>query len=175
MAWFNKTLPPKPRVLVIEDNKVQADLIAQVVREPGLYEVMVAHNGKEGLDILSRYERGFDFLTNSITCILLDWQMPEMNGEEFLRTLRAKENRSPFKRHIPVVIITAYDDEELRLLAEDSALGLASAYLLKPLDERELLQVLKRIVIDKEAEIMRELLADQRSRWLQNMSDRRLK
>jgi Response regulators consisting of a CheY-like receiver domain and a winged-helix DNA-binding domain len=175
MVWFAKGPPAKPRVLVIEDNERQAELIAQVVRESGLYEVLVAHNGREGLEVLARHERGFDFLTNAITCILLDWQMPEMNGEEFLRTLRMKENRSPFKRHIPVVILTAYDSEELRLLAEDSTIGLSSAYLLKPFNEKELLQVLKRIVIDKEADIMRELLVDQRSRWLQNLSERRFK
>jgi CheY-like chemotaxis protein len=92
--------------------------------------------------------------------------MPKMHGEAFLRQLREKEKKSPFKRHIPVVIITAYGDNELRTLAEDSTLGLASAYLLKPFDEAELLHVVKRIVIDKEAEIMRELLVEQRSRWL---------
>jgi CheY-like chemotaxis protein len=175
MVWFAKAPPAKPRVLVIEDNERQADLIAQVVRESGLYEVLVAHNGKEGLEQLAKYERGFDFLTNAVTCVLLDWQMPEMNGEDFLRTLRSKENKSPFKRHVPVVILTAYDSDDLRLLAEDSTIGLSSAYLLKPLNEKELLQALKRIVIDKEADIMRELLVDQRSRWLQNLSERRLK
>jgi len=175
MSWFYKDTPEKPRILIVEDNQTQASLIAEVVRETGLYEVIIAHNGIQGLEILSRNERGFDFLTNAITCILLDWQMPEMNGADFLKILRSKESRSPFKRHVPIVIITAYDDDDLRLLAEDSAVGLASAYLLKPLEEAELLQIIKRIVIDKEAEIMRELLVDQRSRWLQNMTERRMK
>jgi YesN/AraC family two-component response regulator len=52
-------------------------------------------------------------------------------------------------------------------VAEDSSVGLASAYLLKPFDEGELLLTLKRIVIEKEGEIMRELLVEQRSRWAQ--------
>jgi CheY-like chemotaxis protein len=156
----------KPLVLIVEDNPRQAELIHQIVNETGLYEVLRAGNGEEAMAVLARHERGFDFLSNEIACILLDWQMPKMHGETFLRLLREKENKSPFKRHIPVVIISAYGDNELRMVAEDSSVGLASAYLLKPFDEGELLHTLKRIVIDKEGEIMRELLVEKRSRWL---------
>jgi CheY-like chemotaxis protein len=161
-----KNAKNKPLVLIVEDNLRQCELIASILNETGLYQVLTAGNGEEAITTLANYERGFDFLSNKVSCILLDWQMPKMHGEAFLRQLREKEKKSPFKRHIPVVIITAYGDNELRTLAEDSTLGLASAYLLKPFDEAELLHVVKRIVIDKEAEIMRELLVEQRSRWL---------
>jgi CheY-like chemotaxis protein len=170
MSWFSPVKYELPPVLLVEDNKRQAELTAQVIRESGLYEVLVAHDGKEALDILALHERGFDFLSNAISCILLDWQMPNMSGDMFLRLLRQKEHKSPFKRHIPVIIITAYGDNHLRMLAEDSSLGMASAYILKPFEETELLQSLKRVVYDREAEIMRELLIEQRSRWLQEIS-----
>jgi response regulator RpfG family c-di-GMP phosphodiesterase len=81
--------------------------------------------------------------------------------------------KSPFKRHIPVVIITAFGDNDLRKVAEDSTYGLASAYLLKPFEEAELLHTVKRIVFDKEAEVMRELLVEQRSRWVQELERNR--
>jgi CheY-like chemotaxis protein len=166
MAWFGRgNKQPKPLVLVVEDNQRQGDLIEQIIAETGMYQVLRAGNGEEAMAVLARHERGFDFLSNEISCILLDWQMPKMHGETFLRLLREKENKSPFKRHIPVVIISAYGDNELRMAAEDSSVGLASAYLLKPFDEGELLLTLKRIIIDKEGEIMRELLVEQRSRW----------
>ena len=157
----------KPQVLIVEDNERQSQLLAQIVNETELYQALVAYNGNDALAILDANQRGFDFLTNRISCILLDWQMPEMNGEEFLKRLREKENKNPFKRHIPVVIVSAYGDSERRMLAEDASFGLASAYLLKPFDEAELLNVLKRIVINKEGEIMRELMIEQRSRWLE--------
>lgn len=156
-----------PLVLLVEDNLRQAEMTRDIINETGLYQVVLAGNGEEALAELARHERGFDFLSNRIACILLDWQMPKMHGETFLRLLREKEKKSPFKRHIPVVIISAYGDNELRMLAEDSSIGMASAYLLKPFDEGELLYTLKRIVIDKEGEIMRELLVEKRSRWLQ--------
>jgi CheY-like chemotaxis protein len=165
---FNTGKPKtKPLVLLVEDNLRQAEMTRDIINETDLYEVILAGNGEEAMEELARHERGFDFLSNRIACILLDWQMPKMHGETFLRLLREKEKRSPFKRHIPVVIISAYGDNELRMLAEDSSIGMASAYLLKPFDEGELLYTLKRIVIDKEGEIMRELLVEKRSRWLQ--------
>lgn len=162
MPWISNK--KKPKVLLVEDNELQAELTAAAISESGLYEVLIAHNGEEAFRELARHERGFDFLTNDIACILLDWQMPKMDGTQFLRELRAKEQKSPFKRYTPVVILSAYGDNELRLKAEDSSHGLVSAYLTKPIDESELMHILKRIVFDKEAEIMRELLLEQRLR-----------
>ena len=164
MGWFANN--KKPKILLVEDNELQAELTASVITETGLYEVFIAHNGEEAFRELAAHERGFDFLTNDIDCILLDWQMPKMDGSQFLKELRTRELKSPFKRHTPVVIISAYGDNELRLRAEDTSHGLASAYLTKPIEESELLHVLKRIAFDKEAEIMRELLLEQRLKLL---------
>ena len=173
MSLFSKTnADDKPLILVVEDNERQSKLIADIINETGLYRALTAYNGYDAFEILSMHQRGFDFLTNKISCILLDWQMPRMHGEKFLTLLREKENKSPFKRHIPVVIISAYGDTERRMMAEDSVLGLASGYLLKPFDEVELLNILKRIVINKEAEVLRELLVEQRSRWMDEFRNR---
>lgn len=171
MSFFStkSTIEAKPLILVVEDNELQSELITKLVNETGLYRALTAYNGYDAFEILSMHQRGFDFLTNKITCILLDWQMPKMHGEMFLKLLREKENRSPFKRHIPVVIISAYDDRERRRIAEDPMLGLASAYLQKPFSEDQLLNILKRIVINKEAEVLRELLVEQRSRDAQEI------
>jgi CheY-like chemotaxis protein len=168
MNMFN-TKSGKPKILLVEDNELQAELTAEVIRETGLYEVFIAHNGVEAFNELSRHQRGFDFLTNSIACILLDWQMPKMDGTVFLKLLREQEAKSPFKRHTPVVIVSAFGDNELRLKAEDSSHGLASAYLTKPIDESELLHILKRIAYDNEAEIMRELLLERRLQLMKEM------
>ncbi len=154
----------KPIVLVIEDNPRQSALCVKVIEESGKYQVLAAMNGIEAFAILKRHRRGFDFLTNNIACILLDWQMPEMNGEQFIRKLRRQENKSPFKRHIPIVIVSAYRDKERLYLAEDPTLGLASGYLVKPIDEQELLNTLHRIVFNHEAEILRDLMVEKRIR-----------
>lgn len=171
MSFFStkSSTEEKPMVLVVEDNELQSELISKLINETGLYRALTAYNGYDAFEILSMHQRGFDFLSNKISCILLDWQMPKMHGEKFLKLLREKENRSPFKRHIPVVIISAYDDRERRRIAEDPQLGLASAYLQKPFSEDQLLNILKRIVINREAEVLRELLIEQRSRDAQEI------
>jgi CheY-like chemotaxis protein len=162
-------MKPKPIVLVVEDDKDQSDLVIAIVNETGLYQAVHAYNGEEALEELRKHERGFNFLSNGVACILLDWQMPKMNGETFIKKLREEEGKSPFKRHIPVVILSAYSDKERLQLAKDPTLGLASGYIVKPFEESELLTLLKRIVIHHEGEILREILIERESRWAREL------
>ena len=159
----------KPLILVVEDDQLQSDLVVEVINETGRYQAIAAYDGEQALQILKDHQRGFNFLSNRIECILLDWQMPKMNGEVFLKTLRTEEGASPFKRHIPVIIFTAYSDKERQFLARDPTLGLASGYILKPFEEEELLGLLERIVIHKEAEILREILIERDQRWAREL------
>ena len=159
----------KPVVLVVEDDKVQSDLVMEIINETGLYTTIAAYDGEQAFEVLKSYQRGFNFLSNGVSCILLDWQMPRMNGQAFIKRLRAEEGRSPFKRHIPVVIFSAYSDRERMQLAQDPTFGLASGYIVKPFEEQELLTLLKRIVIHKEGEILREILIERESRWMREL------
>ncbi|MBW1975897.1 MAG: response regulator, partial [Deltaproteobacteria bacterium] len=67
------------KILIIEDSSTQALKLKLVLEEQG-YSVILAKNGREGLDILRR-----------VFCqiVITDWVMPEMNGVEFCRVLRA--------------------------------------------------------------------------------------
>lgn len=159
----------KPIVLVVEDDRDQSDLVVDIINETGLYQAIPAYDGEHAFSILKGYERGFNFLSNGIACILLDWQMPKMNGEVFIKRLRAEEGGSPFKRHIPIVIFSAYSDKERLQLAKDPTLGLASGYIVKPFEEEELLTLLKRIIIHREAEILREILIEREARWVKEL------
>jgi CheY-like chemotaxis protein len=160
----------KPLILVVEDDRQQSELVIEVINETQRYHAIPAYDGEEALYTLKAHQRGFNFLSNSIECILLDWQMPKMNGELFLKTLRTEEGSSPFKRHIPIVIFTAHNDKERQVLAKDPTLGLASGYILKPFEEEELLGLLERIVIHKEAEILREILIERDQRWARELN-----
>lgn len=159
----------KPHILVVEDDRQQSDLVIEIINETQRYHAIPAYDGEQALQILHAHRRGFNFLSNRIECILLDWQMPRMNGEVFLKTLRAEEAGSPFKRHIPIVVFTAYNDKERQALARHPTLGLASGYILKPFAEEELLGLLDRIVIHKEAEILREILIERDQRWAREL------
>ena len=150
----------KPTVLVVEDDKRQSDLIVDLINDTNLYNPIPAYNGREAFSCLKANRRGFDFFTNKVACILLDWQMPEMNGEQFLTQLRKQEIKTPFKQFIPVVVLSAYSDKERWQLATNPIFGMVSSYFVKPFDEASLVNVLYRIVYQREAEVLREMLGE---------------
>jgi adenylate cyclase len=105
------------RLLVIDDNKVMRLLLARGLEQQGHFVVM-AENGRRGLELL-RAER-FDM-------VLLDIQMPEMNGYQVLEAITADR----LLRDIPVIITSSLD--EMDGVARCIAMG-AEDYLTKPLN-----------------------------------------
>lgn len=109
----------KPGVLVVEDDPKTAELIRLYLDRDG-YPVMVARNGREGIELARRHEIGV---------VLLDVMMPEMDGFEVCRTLRDSS------AEIGIILVTARTDEAGTLMALD--LG-ADDYVTKPFRPREL-------------------------------------
>ncbi|MCM3877847.1 MAG: response regulator, partial [Thermoanaerobaculia bacterium] len=83
----------RPRVLLVEDNEENRELLAHMLRSRGA-EVLTAANGREAVDAAAGFR--FDF-------VLLDLQMPTMDGFQVLRRLRAL----PGGDRLPVVALTA--------------------------------------------------------------------
>jgi CheY-like chemotaxis protein len=118
------------RILLVEDNAVN-QLVALRLLEKYGHTVCVAANGKKALEELEK---------ESYDLILMDVQMPEMNGWEATQAIREKEKTTG--GHIPIVAMTAHamkGDEERCLSA-----GM-DAYLTKPIRTQELLAVLEEI------------------------------
>jgi CheY-like chemotaxis protein/anti-sigma regulatory factor (Ser/Thr protein kinase) len=118
------------RVLVAEDHKVNQYLIVSLLRKVGHVPTIV-ENGVEALSALDR--ETFDL-------VLMDIQMPEMDGLEAVRRIRLAERTSG--RHLPVVALTA------RAMAGDRELILAAGmddYLEKPIRVERLTAALSRI------------------------------
>jgi len=88
------TLPPL-KILVAEDNPVNQTVITRLLERDG-HTVTMTWNGREALDALA--ERRFDL-------VLMDVQMPEMDGLEATRCLREDEDR--LGRRTPVIMLTA--------------------------------------------------------------------
>ena len=117
------------RVLLVEDNAVNRRL-ATVLLQKHAYKVIAAENGQEALDILER-ER--------IHTILMDVQMPVMDGFEAIRAIRAREQTTG--AHMPIVALTAHamkGDRERCLAAG------ADEYVAKPIRIAELLEAMNR-------------------------------
>lgn len=110
-------------ILAIDDEALNLKLIEKLIKQR--YRSLLVQSAKEGLALLESGSR-------EIKCILLDWNMPEMNGLDFLKVIKA----DPRFQRIPVIIQTI-DTSKDTLLAGMAA-G-AFQYLLKPYDEKTLI------------------------------------
>jgi two-component system, sensor histidine kinase and response regulator len=118
------------RILVVEDNRVNQLLARRVLEQRG-HTVAVASNGLEALAILDA-SKSVEF-----TCVLMDVQMPEMDGFECTAIIREREQVT--RHHLPIVAMTAHamKGDELRCLAAGM-----DAYLSKPVDPDALFDIL---------------------------------
>jgi two-component system, cell cycle response regulator DivK len=116
-------------VLIVEDNEKNLKLVRDVLQVKG-YQTIEAVTGEDGV-ALAR-ERRPDL-------ILMDIQLPGINGIDALKALRA----DPATAHIPAVAVTASVMQQDRKLITEAGFD---AYLGKPLDLREFLATVKRIL-----------------------------
>lgn len=113
-----------PRILIIDDDDIQRHMLTSVLEERG-YAVHQAANGNEGMSML---------LARTPDLVLLDYEMPELDGVELLRKARL----SPELRELPVIMLTGHNEKEVVKLCVQNG---ANDYLVKPvsiktLDER---------------------------------------
>jgi two-component system chemotaxis response regulator CheY len=104
------------QALVIDDSRTVRAIIGKTLRELGL-EVYEAAHGGEGLDRLRELP--------GIGLVLVDWNMPVMNGLEFIQTVRADRSNDAIR----IMMVTTETEQEQVLKA--LAAG-ANEYLMKP-------------------------------------------
>jgi signal transduction histidine kinase/CheY-like chemotaxis protein len=121
------------RVLLAEDNPVNQTLVVRLLEKQG-HAVAVAGNGREALAALER---------ESFDVVLMDVEMPEMDGLEATALIRRREARGGASatpgRRIPIVAMTAYALKGDRERCLEAGMD---AYLSKPVDLAELLRTL---------------------------------
>jgi len=135
------------RILVVDDTPANIQTLAAILKDKG-YQISVATNGKQALEVVARVQPDL---------ILLDVMMPEMDGFETCRRLKASEQW----RQIPVIFLTA--KTETADLVRGFELG-AVDYVAKPFNAPELLarvnthltvDELRRTLASKNAELAR--------------------
>jgi two-component system, chemotaxis family, chemotaxis protein CheY len=104
------------RALVVDDSRAIRSVIGRILKELN-FEVLEAGNGKEALERLKEHGQP--------DVALVDWNMPEMNGLEFVRAVRADSNL----RKLPMMMVTT--ETEMEQVAKALAAG-ASEYIMKP-------------------------------------------
>jgi adenylate cyclase len=119
---------PQPKVLVVDDLEQNIRLLEAVLGSNG-YDVTAASSGPEALERVSE---------DVPDIVLLDIQMPGMNGYEVCRRLR----ESPATQFLPVVMVTS-SDQEVRINAIEAG---ADDFIIKPFNKQELLARVRSLV-----------------------------
>jgi CheY-like chemotaxis protein len=122
-------------ILLIEDDDLDAMTVERSLRDLGITNQLIRlNNGEQAIDYLRRGD------SRPPCLILLDLNMPKMNGIEFLKVVKADE----ILRMIPVVVLTT--SHEQRDIVESFELGVAG-YMVKSADYAEAAQIIR--MIDK--------------------------
>ena len=126
MAKAQVRLLPSARntVMVVDDQSTGRAILEQVMR--GLDERVAVEGFARPVDAVVWATRHVSDL------VLVDYMMPEMDGIEFVKRLRAL----PGYEHVPIVMITVHDDRKVRYAALDAGI---TDFLTKPIDARECL------------------------------------
>ncbi|WP_372745970.1 response regulator [Lutibacter sp.] len=120
-------------ILLVEDDKIDVLTIKRALKELKILNpIAVCENGLEALNYLNNSENALPGI------ILLDLNMPKMNGIEFLE----HRNNNQTLKLIPTVVLTTSKDEQDKV--ESFNLGVAG-YMIKPVDYMQFVEVIKTI------------------------------
>lgn len=124
------------RILVVEDNLINQKVVLGLLRKHN-FQVYTASHGRAALDILE---------TETMDCVLMDIQMPVMDGLEATRRIRSDERL----RKLPIIAMTAHamNGDRERCLAAGM-----NAYLSKPIDSAKLLQTMNYLLAGSDGNV----------------------
>lgn len=135
----------RPVLLLVEDSAPLRKVLVEHLQPD--HTVLTAGDGLEALELMAA-------LTPDL--VLTDLLMPNMTGQELVRAMREQ----PALAEVPIVVLTAIPDEDLRL---DLLGGVVQDYLLKPVSMRELRARVRNLVTIKRArDVLQRALADER-------------
>ena len=123
----------KEKILIVEDNPENMRLLEMTLRAKN-YILLKATDGEEALDIAMRERPDL---------IIMDIQLPKMNGLEVTRRLR----NAPAFSHTPIIAITAYAMKGDKERVIESG---CDAYLSKPISTRELPEMIAEMLLQRQ-------------------------
>jgi two-component system chemotaxis response regulator CheY len=117
-------------ILVVDDSRIMRNIVKNtfsLMKIP--CQFVEAANGRDALQFV---------MNQKIDLVLLDWNMPQLSGIDFLKTLRAKEEY----KDIPVIMVTS---EAARYNVIEALKNGASDYIIKPVSEKSFKEKLSKI------------------------------
>ena len=124
------------RILLVEDNELNREIATEILTDAGLI-VETALNGKEAVQMMA------NITPNYYKVILMDIQMPVMNGLEAARAIRMLPDNTICR--IPIIAMTANAFEEDKKKSFEVGMN---AHIAKPIDVKVVLETIKKIVLE---------------------------
>lgn len=120
------------KVLVVDDSVSMRQMLSMILSSGG-YEVIPAEDAKEGLTKL----------TDDLAAIITDYNMPGMNGVDFIKEVRG----GSVANSKPIIMVTTESEQQKK--EEGKAAG-ATGWITKPFDKSQLLEVMDKVTGDVE-------------------------
>lgn len=129
-----KKMQRKP-IMLVEDDEVDVMTVKRALRDLKVENQLIAvNNGEQAVDY---FENG----ANELPCfILLDLNMPRMNGIELLKIIKADDRL----KSIPVIVLTTSNEERDKI---DSFKLSVAGYMIKPVEYQQFVEVIKEIQV----------------------------
>jgi two-component system chemotaxis response regulator CheY len=116
------------KALVVDDSRAIRMILGRTLKELG-FEVLEAGNGREALEVM-------EVEKTSVTLVLADWNMPEMNGLELLKRLR----QDPELSSLVIIMVTTETEVDQMVVALEAG---ANEYVMKPFTKNILVEKLQ--------------------------------
>ena len=114
-------------ILVVDDSRIMRNIIKNIFTTLNIpCQYLEAENGKKAFQLLE---------TNQVSMIFLDWNMPEMDGMDFLKKVRAM----PEYKKLPIIMVTS---ESAKYNVIEALQNGATDYIVKPIREKVFLEKL---------------------------------
>ena len=130
-------MTPSYKILLVDDHPMNRDLTSRILHKRG-HQVDVAENG------LLAFEK---FQQTSYDIILMDLQMPVMDGLEATRKIRqyeqAQNSEGAVRARVPIVAMTASDDDQERSASKNAGMD---GFISKPIDIKSIGSTLQQII-----------------------------
>lgn len=122
------------KILVLDDSRTIRTSVKYTLKKNG-YEILLAENGKEGLEVLEENSS----MSDRPKMIITDINMPKMDGIEFIKNVK-KDRRFKF---IPILVLTTESQAQMKNKGKKAG---AAGWLVKPFSPKQLTGVVKKFV-----------------------------
>ena len=123
-----QNVPPRRRVLVVDDHAPSAEMVAEILTLEG-YEVQIAHSASQAIEEAERF---------SPLVVILDIGLPDEDGFEVARKMKSRSEL----QHIRLIALSGYGQSQYPRRAREAGF---ERYLVKPVDLDELLALVREL------------------------------